>query len=113
MSALTTTHVIAQKRDGRAFDEVSDAVDEGRSAVLAAQHPSSRRRSLPVLRIVAAQAEPFSRSLSTASEAQNQQEQRSSLSQHGISTPVLTTHNSATLVDRVSSNVYTGTHVFL
>jgi hypothetical protein len=30
MPALTTTHVIAQKRDGRAFDEVSDAVDEGR-----------------------------------------------------------------------------------
>jgi hypothetical protein len=30
MPALTTTHVITQKRDGRAFDEVSDAVDEGR-----------------------------------------------------------------------------------
>lgn len=28
MPALTTTHVITQKRDGRAFDEVSDAVDE-------------------------------------------------------------------------------------
>jgi hypothetical protein len=30
MPALTTTHVAAQRRDGRAFDEVSDAVDEGR-----------------------------------------------------------------------------------
>ncbi|KAN0125689.1 hypothetical protein V8E52_000896 [Russula decolorans] len=33
MPALTTTHVIAQKRDGRAFDEVSDAVDEENQTV--------------------------------------------------------------------------------
>ena len=35
MPALTTTHV-AQKRDGRAFDEVSDAVDDGRYTFSAA-----------------------------------------------------------------------------
>ena len=38
MPALTTTHVVAQKRDGRAFDEVSDAVDEGRCTFSAARH---------------------------------------------------------------------------
>ena len=41
MPALTTTHATTptQKRDGRAFDEVSDAVDEGRCTLSAARHP--------------------------------------------------------------------------
>lgn len=29
MPALTSTQAVTQKRDGRAFDDVSDAVDEG------------------------------------------------------------------------------------
>jgi hypothetical protein len=60
------------------------------------------RRSLPVTRSVAAQAESSSQSLSIATEVQNQR---------GI-TPVLPTQNSATfLADRVSSTVNTGAHV--
>jgi hypothetical protein len=37
MPALTTTQTITQKRDGRAFDKVSDAVDEGQYTSLAGQ----------------------------------------------------------------------------
>jgi inositol oxygenase len=47
MPALTTTtaatQVTTQKRDGRAFDEVSDAVDEGRCTFSTARHPRSRK----------------------------------------------------------------------
>ena len=40
MPALTsTTQAVTQKRDGRTFDEVSDAVDEGWYACLAGRHP--------------------------------------------------------------------------
>jgi hypothetical protein len=39
MPALTSTQIVSQKRDGRAFDEASDAVDEGLYASLAGRHP--------------------------------------------------------------------------
>ena len=39
MPALTTTHATTQKRDGRTFDEVSDAVDEGWCTYSAARRP--------------------------------------------------------------------------
>lgn len=49
MPALTTTaatQVTTQKRDGRAFDEVSDAVDEGRCTVSTSLiHPKSSDRT--------------------------------------------------------------------
>lgn len=39
MPALTTTHATTQKRDGRAFDEVSDAVDDGRCTFSTVRRP--------------------------------------------------------------------------
>jgi hypothetical protein len=54
MPALTTTHG-TQKRDGRAFDEVSDAVDEGRCSFSAARH--LRSRSLTFVRVYSERAE--------------------------------------------------------
>jgi inositol oxygenase len=46
MPALTTTHAATQKRDGRVFDEVSDAVDEGQCTFSAARHLDHGLRSL-------------------------------------------------------------------
>ncbi len=46
MPALTTTHATTQKRDGRVFDEVSDAVDEGPYTFSAARHLDHGLRSL-------------------------------------------------------------------
>jgi hypothetical protein len=39
MPALTSTQIVSPKRDGRAFDEASDAVDEGLYASLAGRCP--------------------------------------------------------------------------
>lgn len=47
MPALTTTHANAQKRDGRAFDEVSDAVDEGQCAFSASSTSLITSLTLP------------------------------------------------------------------
>jgi hypothetical protein len=71
---------------------------------------SPSRLSLHVTRPVAAQAESF-QSLSTATEEQDQQEQRSS--QHGITFDLPTQNSAGFLADRVPSTLNTSVHVSL